>query len=95
MIPTNMREVPNKRFNEERTTVSLLTICLNNPGDRGLDLVTIRTRNRVFDAMEGVKEGDVIKLEDADYAVAQEAVRAARWAKPDKHIIQFAELFGL
>jgi len=95
MIPTTMKEVPNKRFNENDTAVSLLTICLNNPGERGLDLVTIRARNRVFDAMEGVKEGDVIKLEDADMTVAQDAVRAARWAKPLKIYIQFAELFGL
>lgn len=71
-------------------------VALNNPGEKGLDFSLIRARNRVADAVAKADEpGAVIKLEDADYKVAQDAVASVRWAKPDRHLIAFAEQFGL
>lgn len=90
-----MKEVPNKQFTEKDSTVSLLTTCLNNPGDNGLDLAAIRARSRVMDALEEIESGGMIKLEDADYTVAQQSVKSVRWAAPHKHFISFAEQFGL
>ncbi len=90
-----MKEIPNKQFTETVTTVSLLTVCLNDPGKDGFDLPLLRSRDRVAKALDGLKAGDVIKLEDADYATAQNAIKAVRWATRDKHLITFAEQFGL
>lgn len=90
-----MREIPNVKFTDTETAVSLLTICLNSVPPGGLDFATIRTRNRVADAIEKIGDGDTIKLEDSDYTAAQEAIKTTRWATRNKHLIQFAELFGL
>jgi hypothetical protein len=90
-----MKEIPNKQFTETDSTASLLRTCLNNPGKTGLDLPAIRARNRVADAIEKVAAGDIIKLEDADHGTAQQAIRDVRWASCDKHLVQFAEQFGL
>lgn len=90
-----MKEIPNKQYKEKDTTVTLLKLALNFPTDRGLSLADIRARNRVFDAIEKVEVGGVIKLEDADHTTAVEAIKAVHWTTVNKDIIQFAEQFGL
>ena len=89
-----MKETPNRQFSETDTTVSFLTTSLNFT-ERGFDLVTMRSRSRVLDAIEKVETGGIIKLEDADYAVAQDAIRNVKWTKVSKDLIAFAEQFGL
>lgn len=90
-----MKEIPVKQFTDTVNTVSLLTVCLNDPGREGFDLTLLRARERVAKAIDGLKQGDVIKLEDADYVTAQNAIKGVRWASRDKHLIAFAEQFGL
>lgn len=90
-----MKELPNLQLNPETTTVSLLTVALNTPPQQGFDFTAIRARNRVADAIEGLKAGDVIKLEDADYTVAVDAIKGVRWTARSKEILKFAEQFGL
>ena len=46
-------------------------------------------------ALEGVEAGGLIKLEDADYATAQEVVRAVRWANRHPDYIALADAFGI
>ena len=90
-----MKEIPNLKFKDRDSTVSLLKIALNYPSERGLDFITIRARNRVMDAIENVTDGGIIKLEDADQTTAVEAIKAVRWTTVNKDLIQFAEQFGL
>lgn len=91
-----MKEIPNMKFSEGTSTVSLLKIAINAcaPGT-GLDFANMRKRLRVSDAIEKVEDGGVIKLEDEDYKTAVECIRGVQWVQPSKHIIQFAEQFGL
>lgn len=56
---------------------------------------TIRARNKVADIAEKVKPGEMILLEDADFATAQAAIKLVRWSKPDRYVIHFAEQFEL
>jgi len=77
------------------TTVSLLQDCLKSMPQGGFDFATIRARTRIADVLEKLKEGEEIKLEDADHAAAVEAIKGTRWVVADKHLIQFAEQFGL
>lgn len=90
-----MREIPVVQFTEQDNTVTLLNMCLDNGGKQGLDLSALRARNRVADGIEKLKTGDVIKLEDADFATAQNCVREVRWIKYERHLITFAEQFSL
>lgn len=90
-----MKTIPNVKFNETESVVSLLTTCLNAIPEGGLNFTEIRARNRVMDAIEAVPNCTEIKLEDADYAVAQGAIKTTRWAIRNKHLIQFADLFQL
>lgn len=90
-----MKEIPNRQFTETVSTASLLTVCLNDPGKEGFDLALLRARERVAKAIEGLKSGDVIKLEDADYLTAQNSIKGVRWATRDKHLLAFAEQFAL
>lgn len=90
-----MKQIQNKQFNEQDSTASLLGVCLNSAGREGLDFATIRSRIKVADALVGKKPGDTIELEDADFAAAVSAISATRWVRPEKHLIEFAQLFGL
>lgn len=98
-----MKNIPNKIFpasgpEAKPTTVAeLLEQCLTIPPQGGFDFTTMRARNRVSSALDAVKgkDGGEIALEDADYATAQEAIKATRWVKNDKHLLEFAGLFGL
>jgi len=90
-----MTEIKNTKLTENDTTGTLLALCLNYAGEKGLDIPTIRSRVRVLGALEGIKVGGVIKLEDADYATAQTVIKEVRWASVGKHLITFAEQFGV
>ena len=90
-----MKEIPNVQLTAAETTVSMLKIALNNTPKDGLDFATMRSRLKVADALDGVESGGVIKLEDADYSAAVEAIKQVRWVVPAKHVIKFAEQFGL
>lgn len=94
-----MKEIPNATYaveNGEPTTVAkLLASCLESMPPGGLDFATIRARLRVTKAIEGLKDGDMIKLEDADFTAAKLAIEHTRWVRPQAHLIAFAELFHL
>jgi hypothetical protein len=78
------------------TTCTLLQQCLKIPPQSGFDFATMRSRLRVEAAIEKLApEDQELKLEDADHAAAVEAIKGTRWAVNEKHIIQFAEQFGL
>lgn len=90
-----MKEIPNVKFTEADSAVSLLKLALQFPPQGGMDFAEIRARNRIADIIEKVEAGGVIKLEDADHAKAVEFVKLVRWTSSPKHLIAFAELFGL
>lgn len=96
-----MKNIPNipltieLKPGEVATAATLLNLCLANPPPAGFDYAMMRARNRVSDAIDGLRVGDEIKLEDADYATAVEAVKTMRWAAKHKDILKFAELFGV
>jgi hypothetical protein len=77
------------------TYADLLRTSLDFPPQGGFTLEEMRKRGRIDNALAKVKPGDVIKLEDADYAVAQEIIRAARWNGRSSEVVAFAEAFGL
>lgn len=96
-----MKNIPNLTLNtgDEKnpstTTAKMLASCLDSPPERFFDFATIRARNRVADVLDKVTDGGEIILEDADYEVAKQAIELTRWVKRSKHIIQFADQFGL
>lgn len=104
-----MKEIPNVQFTAPvvvasippkevpaETTATFLKIALDiPPPGAAFSPALMRARNRVEDAMEGVEVGGVIKLEDADYTTAQEAVKNVQWGRRDRNILKFVELFGL
>lgn len=90
-----MKEIPVLKFNEKDTTVTLLRTALDYLPKEGFTLPLIRTRNKVADVIEKLKDGDVIKLEDADFATAQNAIREVRWSHREKYLSQFAEQFSI
>lgn len=96
-----MKEIPNRTFTleikpgEPATTAKLLELTLQQPPPEGFTFAVMRARNRVADAISKVAEGDVIKLEDADYETAKRAVEAFKWAQAHRDLLTFAEQFGL
>lgn len=72
----------------------LLLLCIDHQPQGGFDLPTQRARNRIADALEKLEAGVAISLEDADYTVAQDAIKGMRWGARHNDIPRFAELFG-
>lgn len=96
-----MKTVPNPTFtiklagDKSATAKDLLLLCIDFQPQGGFDLATQRARNRVADVLEKTAEGAEIALEDADYAVAQDAIKGMKWGGRHKDIPRFAELFGV
>lgn len=96
-----MKSIANKEFSvsdgKTVTVAELLESCLSSPPTGGFDFATMRARLRVSSAMEPYKNvaGVDIQLEDADYATAVEAIKSTRWARYEKYLVEFGELFGL
>ena len=97
-----MKSIPNvqtslppiKQGGKPSTYADLLHTCLeSNQG--GFTIELMRKRDRVMKAIEKVKSGDVMKLEDADYETARDAIKSMTWAINHPAIIAFAEAFGL
>lgn len=98
-----MKEVPNKTIAAVKndkglpsTLVDLLALVIDVPPQRtGWTPTVIRARNRVADAIAELKPGDVIKLEDADYATARTAVEECPLTLPRKVVTEMYDAFGL
>lgn len=96
-----MKTVPNPTFTiklpdgKDATAKSLLLLCIDTTPPGGLDLPAQRARNRIADVLENTAAGAEIALEDADYTVAQEAIKAMKWGGRHKDIPKFAELFNV
>lgn len=92
-----MKSVPNKVFATEPklvTTATLLKDALEAMPPNGFDLNTIRARLRLVEAIEKM-EGETLKIEDADFSSAVQAVQQVKWVRLEKYLLQFAEQFGL
>lgn len=86
---------PMKVGGKPPTYVDLLRASLDfAPPGNGFSLDLMRKRSRVEKAIAKVKAGDEIKLEDQDYATAQEAIKAVVWIQRHDAYIAFAEAFG-
>lgn len=97
-----MREIPNKTTSlplkadgKPVLFSDLLRTALDFTPPGGFDPATLRARARVDKALETVGEGDLIKLEDADYATAQVAVGGVRWVGRHPDYLAFADAFGV
>lgn len=77
------------------TTASLLRYCLDVPPQGGYTPAILRERARIEAALEKIKPGDTIKLEDADFAVARKCVEESRWGFRHPDVTKFLELWGL
>lgn len=103
-----MKTVPNVTFTLKAdgltpsTTASLLRLTLAqqpapspaNP-QGGFTFEIMRSRNRIADVIDKLKDGAPLKLEDADYANAVQCVRDMRWGTNHPDLLKFAEQFGL
>lgn len=96
-----MKTIPNLIFtvkgekDELLTAAKLLKVCLENPPAAGFDFASMRARNRIMDTVDSAEDGGTINLEDADFSVAVESVKAMKWPRMHKDLLKFAELFGL
>lgn len=99
-----MKTIPNPTFSipvsaakdsKNATAKDLLLLAVDQPPPGGFDMATQRARNRVAAALEKTVDGAEIALEDADYSVAQEAVKAWRSGIRHKDIEQFYGLLGV
>ncbi len=66
-----------------------------NFAPQGFSIELMRKRERVAKVIEKVAPGGDMVFEDADYATAQEAVKAVVWLKFHKDYIAFADAFGV
>lgn len=80
---------------QNATTASLLLLVLQQPPPGGFDFPTMRSRNRVIDAVEKNPNAISIEFEDADYKTAADCVRDYRWIVNHRDVLKFAEQFGL
>ena len=80
---------------ENEVSESLKGWLLNtpDPDGRGQSVATIRKRFKVIDKIEdAVSEGIAfVDLEDAEYAILQEATAGARFAHGDKTILKIED----
>lgn len=99
-----MKNIPNPTFSipltvgpngRNATAKDLLLAAVDQSPPGGFDMATQRARNRVAAALEKAVDGAEIAFEDADYATAQEAVKAWRSGIRHKDIEQFYALLGL
>jgi hypothetical protein len=101
-----MKEIPNKitslppeihpwKNGNPPTFADLLTTACDFTPTTGFDPATLRARARIDRALEGIKPGDIIKLEDADFVTAQQAISAVRWIKRHSEYIAFADAFSV
>ena len=91
-----MKTFQNKQLtiNAKQSAYSeLLLACVNNTPQGGFTVEEMRARNRIVDAVETSKNGE-ISLEDADYAKALECVETMRWAVLDDQLVQFNDDFA-
>lgn len=96
-----MKSIPILTFKElvsdgkNATTVSLLKTCLQSQPQGGFDFATMRGRLKIEGVLDKVGKSKTIELEDADYAIAVQAVKETRWINYGPHLVQFGEQFGL
>jgi hypothetical protein len=98
-----MKNIPNLQFTiktdpaakKPATAADLLKITLTQTPQGGFDFATMRARNRLADALDKVKAGGDIRLEDADFVTAKQCVGSYRWAACHPDLLKFAALFGL
>lgn len=57
----------------------------------GIDMEEMEKGLRLLRALEGLKTGGILKLEDADHAHLCDKIRAARWAAVDERIMRFVK----
>lgn len=71
----------------------MLTVLMETPSDpqRGAGIDEVRKSIRVLDVLE--RSGDVLELEDADFAYVLERVRNARFTASNKVFVDFVEHF--
>lgn len=94
-IPNAQTSLPSPKADGEfQTYADLLAACLDYSA-QGFSPDLLRKRARVEKAIEGAKAGDEIKLEDADYVTAQDAVRSVVWVKRELAYLAFSEAFGV
>lgn len=98
-----MKSIPNRTFatpgnpaGETTTTVKLLTTCLDTMPPGGFTFSVMKARKRVADALDKVPpgEGQMIELEDADYATAAKCAEETKWGNRGNHLIDFGAQFG-
>lgn len=96
-----MKTVPNPTFTiklpdgKEATAKDLLLLCVDFPPQGGFDQATQRARNRVAAILEKTEAGAELSFEDADYTVAQDAVKLMRWNARHYDFDKFSTLFGV
>ena len=98
-----MKEIPQVQFTLKRdgadatghTTVSMLKYCLDFPPQGGFTPSILRERARIDAACDSIEVGGMLKLEDADFAVARKCVEEARWSLRHPDLLKFFALWGL
>jgi len=77
---------------EPKNSSGLMLACLNNPSREGIDVVTMRKRIRVIDAIEAAKEKKktTIEIEDADFETLKVCAASMRWGMVHKDILAFS-----
>ena len=59
--------------------------------DGGMPIPLMRTRMKVLDALETTRDGDMLILEDSEWATLKQALETYPWRKPFKAVLDMVD----
>lgn len=95
-----MKEIPNKitplpKPNGQICFADLIKSALDVPPQCGFTPSVMRARARVDEALSKSEPGGLIKLEDADFETAKQAVGSCPWQIRSSDLLELFTLLGL
>lgn len=90
-IPDEKNSTANTLATKAATYAELALMCVRTPKEGGFGVEEMRKRFRIIDALEGVNDTDIIKLEDQDANLLKEVCTEFKWSNIHKDIIAFTD----
>jgi len=88
---TEITQIDDKEKKTNLGYADLCLLCVRSAKEGGFGVEEMRKRFRLIDALDGIKDNAVVKLEDADAALLDEIMQGFRWAVLHKDIIALTD----
>ena len=97
-----MTQIENKqtslalKFNPDNTPIfagynELIKLCMNRAPATGLTINDMRSRFKLIDKIEELKEDELLTVTPEELAIVKGAVLSFKWAQPHKDVVDFGE----